>query len=153
MIHWDAITNINLYLVRGVSTGNVLVTDGSSSEVWSTADDYDVAGSENGGADSGSGHYTFTFDGSTNLDDGIYWWQIRWRAGASAANTDIPIAKGWAAIRDNAVVDVGYRIFQRFYNQHTLTATESKVVDDDDSTNLTTMSVSDDGTTQTIGKA
>ena len=45
------------------------------------------------------------------------------------------------------------QLWRRFFKKQTMTAAELKLYADNDSTVLVTQAVSDDGTTQTIGKA
>lgn len=72
--------------------GDVFLTGGASDETWGTggrdADDYDEAMTEDGS----SGHYVGTF--SSSISAGVYRVTVFLQAGASPADSDIPIAQG-----------------------------------------------------------
>ncbi len=89
-ISWDFISGEVLYAARFQPDGNVFITDGSTDEVWATADDYDVTMTEDGVG----GHYVGDFDTSANIAAGVYSVAIYLQDGGSPANADRAIAKG-----------------------------------------------------------
>lgn len=89
--------NKTLYSCRFQLNGNVFIASGASDELWGAggndADDYDVAMSEKGGADT-SGHYVGAFDPSSNIAAGVYRVTIYHQAGANPADSDKAIGQG-----------------------------------------------------------
>lgn len=89
-LSFDYGTGFTLYATRFQPGGNVFISDGSSDEVWATADLYDVAMTENGVG----GHYVGDFDASGNIGEGTYQVAIFLQAGGSPANSDSAIGRG-----------------------------------------------------------
>ncbi len=89
-ISWDIISGITLDAYRFQPNGNVFVTNGSSDEVWATADDYDVTMTEDGVG----GHYVGDFDTSAIITAGVYPVVIKIRDGVNPANSDRAVGRG-----------------------------------------------------------
>ncbi len=84
--------NVNVYAIRFNLDENPFLTDGSSSEAWSTVGDYDVIMAET--SVNASMHYVADFDASGNIAAGSYSVTIYERAGGAPANADKAIAQG-----------------------------------------------------------
>jgi len=89
----DYISGLDLYACRFKQDKTVFLTDGSSSEVWGTgghtAADYDVAMVEEAGV---SGHYTCSFDASSNIAAGVY--PVTVYVGSPPVNGDTVVGRG-----------------------------------------------------------
>ena len=85
-------SGLALYFCCFQQDGDVFLTGGASDEVWGTggrtADDYDEAVTE----EATSGHYKGSM--AAGVGAGVYQVQVRLRAGASPANSDIAIGQG-----------------------------------------------------------
>jgi hypothetical protein len=180
-LHISDDTGLTLYAVRYNSAGEVGLTDGSSFEDWGTggrdADDYDVAMLEVGS----NGYYVGSFDGSANISiSGLYTIRVFIQGGSNPIDTDTSIGEGeipWDGTEEisllNSILDENglnsistsepsgrssnfremvVQLYQRFFNKVTLDNSNLKVYDSGGSV-VTTQSASDDGSTQTLGKA
>ena len=90
----DQTTGETLYSCRWTAGGDVLLSDGSASEVWGTggrtASSYAVTMLE----DAPSGHYVGDFDPDGNIGVGLYKVTVFNQAGANPANADMAIGMG-----------------------------------------------------------
>lgn len=105
-ISFDYSTGFTLYAARFQLDGNVFVTDGSADEVWSTAADYDVTMTEDGVG----GHYTGSFDASSNIEAGVYPVAVYLRSGGSPANSDTALGRGimyWDGEKEENIATIG----------------------------------------------
>ena len=89
-IQADYKTGETLYATRSIPGGNVFITDGSSSQVWSDPTLYDVTMTENGNG----GKYVGSFDASANISEGTYQVTVYLQTGGSPANGDPQLYRG-----------------------------------------------------------
>jgi hypothetical protein len=87
-------TGNTLYACRFLSNSNVMLSNPATNEVWGTgartADDYDVAMTEEGG----SGHYTGDFASGGTISAGVYHIVVYHQLGANPADSDPALAQG-----------------------------------------------------------
>jgi len=115
---------LDLYVCRFKQNGDVFLTDGSSAEVWGTgghdADDYDVAATE----EATSGHYKASFDGSSNIDAGMYDVTVYLREGDVPVDGDTPLAQGVIIWDGTAELSVSQAVYDEVI-EGTLTQKEA----------------------------
>lgn len=92
----DAEVGLTVFAVRWRFSGNVLLTDGASDEVWGAggndASDYAVTMPET--TEGESGHYLGDFDTSANIGAGVYQVAVFIQAGGVPVNSDLRDARG-----------------------------------------------------------
>jgi hypothetical protein len=105
-LSFDYSTGFTIYAARFQPDGNVFVSDGSADEAWATADSYDVVMTEDGVG----GHYTGSFDTSSNIGAGVYPVAVYLQAGGSPANSDTPLGRGimyWDGEAEENIATIG----------------------------------------------